>query len=264
MSDEETEHPFVPAPTRIFHARVLRRGMVTPHMAEVTLVGDDLIGLPDLGPDAFIYVFIPHAGEAAPRVPYDFSWEDWRNTAPEERAVGRYYTIRRRRPEAGEIDLHMVLHGEGPLTSWAARATPGDRVALWGPRAAWRAPEGSDWFLLAADDAGVPAAAAILESLPADAGGVALLEIGSEDARQDLIRPPGVALMYLVRDGTEPGQLLREAVCATPLPASGVYAWAAADTDTTLAIRKHLRHDRGLSGATVCAIGYWQRAAEPT
>ena len=46
------------------------------------------------------------------------------------------------------------------------RARPGDPVALWGPRTAYAPPAGTDWYLLVADETGLPAVAAILESLP--------------------------------------------------------------------------------------------------
>ena len=42
---------------------------------------------------------------------------------------------------------------------------PGDPVALWGPRTAFDPPAGTDWYLLVADDTGLPAVAAIIESL---------------------------------------------------------------------------------------------------
>jgi NADPH-dependent ferric siderophore reductase len=45
------------------------------------------------------------------------------------------------------------------------------------------------------------------------------------------------------------------------MPAADVYAWAAADTATTVEIRDHLRKERGIAGQTICAVGYW--TAEP-
>ena len=43
---------------------------------------------------------------------------------PEEQPVGAYYTVRAWRPEVAELDILFVLHGDGPASAWAARATP--------------------------------------------------------------------------------------------------------------------------------------------
>jgi NADPH-dependent ferric siderophore reductase len=50
--------------------------------------------------------------------------QEWRN-----------YTVRRHRPEAGEIDVDVVLHDQpGPASRWAAEAPLGSDVGYAGPR----------------------------------------------------------------------------------------------------------------------------------
>ena len=44
------------------------------------------------------------------------------------RRVKRRYTIRHARPEAGEIDLDVFLHGDWPGSGWGASAAVGDEV----------------------------------------------------------------------------------------------------------------------------------------
>jgi len=262
VTDTTDEHGLENGHTRILKAHVLRKHLVTPHMAELTLQSDDFAKMPDLGPDAFLYVFPPRPGESAPDVDYDFTWEAWRARPPEERQVGRYYTVRRFRPDAGEVDIQMVLHGDGPLTTWASAAQAGDGVALWGPRAGFRSASAQGkWVFVAADDAGLPAAASILESLPSDTKGAALLEVLCADARQQIAAPAGVTISWLERGERTHGELLLRAVREASLPSEDVYAWAAADTTTTVAIRNHLRRERGVPGPAVCAVGYW--TAEP-
>lgn len=263
MTTAADEHPIEEGHARIMKARVVQRHMVTPHMVELTFQSEDFAAMPDLGPDAFIYVFVPRPGEDAPDVDYDFSWERWRARPVEERQVGRYYTVRRFRPALGEIDMQMVLHGEGPLTSWANGAGPGDAVALWGPRAGFRARSAAGkWVFLAADDAGVPAAAGILESMPPDAHGLALLEVRDDDSRQPLAAPANVEVRWLTRHDRPAGERLLAAVRAAAIPSENVYAWAAAETATTVAIREHLRKGCGIPGRDVCAIGYWTVVAD--
>src|SRR5258707_7783729 len=48
--------------------------------------------------------------------------------------VRRDYTPRRYDSAAGELTIEFSLHGDGPAAAWAARATPGDRAVIGGPR----------------------------------------------------------------------------------------------------------------------------------
>jgi NADPH-dependent ferric siderophore reductase len=258
--DEENEHPLVDTFARIMLVEVTRLGRVTPNIVEVTLAGADLAAMPRLGPDAFVYVFPPRNGSPGHPIARDFSWDAWRALPEADRPVGRYYTIRRHRPRQGEVDLHMVLHGEGPLAEWAGSARRGDPVGLWGPRAAFQRPPRQTSFLLASDEAGLPALAAILESLGPEAAGQAIIEASPETHTYPLDPPPGLAVRWLPRNGEEHGSLLREAVAATSLPPPPLYAWAAAEAAATTAIRRDLKA-RGLSGKAICAVGYWHHQA---
>ena len=48
-----------------------------------------------------------------------------------QRPEMRWYTVRALRPEAAEIDVDIVVHGDsGPGSAWALRAAPGDRVGF--------------------------------------------------------------------------------------------------------------------------------------
>lgn len=48
----------------------------------------------------------------------------------------RAYTIRHHRPAERETDIDIVLHGNGPLSRWAASARTGDQARIMRPRAA--------------------------------------------------------------------------------------------------------------------------------
>lgn len=257
MAEETDEHPIIDNQVRIMKAEVIAAAKRTPHLVEVTLRGDDFRAMPDLGPDAFCYIFAPRPGEERPAVDYDFSWDTWRTQDPDVRPQGRYYTVRRFRPSIGEVDFQMLLHGAGPLSTWAETAAPGQHVALWGPRASFRLPSNDAPLLLAADHSGLPALSRILESLPSDARGRAFVELDSQEDRQDTDGPPGVSVEWLVRGSTDRGALLMDAVSACDI-APGAYAWVAAETGVVGRIRAHLRGAKGMAPKAVCAIGYWQ------
>lgn len=254
--ETEEEHPILNNEARIMKASVARVSRLSPHLAEVTLVSDDFRRMPDLGPDAFSYIFAPRAGEEFPDVDYDFSWDRWREQPPEARAVGRYYTVRRFRPGAGEIDFQMLLHDTGPLSQWAAQARPGMRVALWGPRASFAPPSPTLPLVLAADHSGLPALASILESLPRAARGLAFVELDDARDRVEVETPPGVHLQWLLRTSEPRGELLVRAVIASEI-APPLYAWAGAENAAVNAIRSHFK-SIAVPARAICAVGYWR------
>ena len=73
--------------------------------------------------------------------------------------------------------------------------------------------------------------------------------------------PPGIALHWLHRGSTAPGEttLLADAVAALGAPAGDdVFAWVAAESGAVRTIRADLRARWGLGRAQHHAIGYWR------
>jgi len=108
---------------------------VHPHLRQITFGGGDLATTFDpVGPDCFFYVLLPPPGRTELGIDQTFTWEAHARMPVEDQPVGAYYTLRAWRPEKAELDIWMVLHGEGdhagPASSWAARAQVGDKVAL--------------------------------------------------------------------------------------------------------------------------------------
>ena len=92
--------------------------------------------------------------------------------------------------------------------------------------------------------------------------GVALLEVAGVAEEQPLAAPEGVAVRWLHRADTPPGEstLLADAVAALERPdGDDVFAWVAAESGAVRAIRADLRGRWGLGRAQHHAIGYWRR-----
>jgi len=241
---------------RHFSAQVTRVTPLTPHMTRITLGG--LEDFPGAGLDHRVKVFFPLPGEDRPVYPTgDDWWERWQREPV--RAVFRTYTIRRHRPELGEVDIDFVLHGdEGPGSRWASNARPGDHVGLWGPRAEYAPPPGTDWVLLAGDETALPAIGAILESLPRDATARVFVEVASPEERQHLDAPKGAEVRWVHRSD---GESLLAAVREAGLPPGRPYAWVAAESSAVKQIRRHLVDDRGIDREAIYFSGYWKRGA---
>jgi NADPH-dependent ferric siderophore reductase len=216
---------------------------ITPRMREITFSGG-LDRYSPLSPDQFLLVKLPTTGAT-------------------ETSAQAYYTVRRWRPDPGEIDMWFVLHGDqGPLSKWAARAKPGDQVALWGPRSSFDPPPSSTSLLLVADDTGLPAVAAILESsaLP----GHVIIETLDPGHAVDLDRSAGVSVEWTYRHDSEPGTGTRllDAVRRLDIDWNDVYAFGAAESRQITSVRRLLRQEQGLPMENVQMTGYWRRPVD--
>jgi len=194
---------------RSFRVQVSRVERLAPHFTSVTFAGDELGDFGTAGLDQRVKVVLPLPEIGFAAFPDGEDWYSaWRELPGELRNPFRTYTVRAVRPEQREVDIVFVAHGDaGPASAWAEAAAPGDEIVLIGPDE--RSPGrtvGIDWrpgnvetLLLAGDETAAPAIASILESLPADATGVALIEVPAAGDRLDVRAPAGVEVRWLPR-----------------------------------------------------------------
>ncbi|MER6437389.1 siderophore-interacting protein [Streptomyces sp. NPDC001185] len=269
----------VAAPFRFFSLQVVRTKRLGPSLVRVSFAGPDLEAFASDGLDQSLSLFLPHPGQAEPAVPFergDGWWEGWRELPEDVRAVMRSYTLRALRRDARGrttgIDIDFVLHGvepgaevpAGPASRWASRAAAGDRVVLLGPAVAdnrairFRPPADADLIVLWADETALPAASAVLESLPAGTRVRAWLEVQHDEDVQDLSFAADAEITWLVRDSGSP--LAADAVRAARMPsAERPYAWIAGESGCVKEMRRHLVRERGIDRRRVTFVGYWRR-----
>ncbi|MGW3413010.1 siderophore-interacting protein [Streptomyces sp. NPDC000888] len=265
----------VAAPFRFFSLQVVRTRRLGPSLARVTFAGPDLRAFASGGLDQSLSLFLPHPGQTEPRVPIELGdgwWQGWRELPDDVRAVMRSYTLRSLRRDPDEIDIDFVLHGvepeaetpAGPASRWASEAAPGDRVLLLGPaiednRAIrFRPPEDTDLVVVWADETAVPAASAILESLPAGTRARAWLEVEHTEDIQDLVIAADADITWLVRDDGSP--MAVDAVRAAQLPPSErPYVWIAGESGQVKELRRHLVGEREIDRRRITFVGYWRR-----
>jgi len=238
---------------------VARLADVTPHMRRITFSGRDMARF--MAREMHVRLLFPPAGLAAPEWPVP-----GRNGRPEwppleRRPAARVYTIRAFDPGRDEIDVDFVLHGdEGVAGKWAQAAEPGQVVGILGPGG--RDLDPANWYLFAGDETAIPAITRHLQSLPADARGVVLIEVSDAGEDQMLTMPPGVELTWLHRNGIEAGRskLLTEAVRGVVWPEdkSPCLAWLGAEAATAREIRTFWREDLGLDRDRMLAVAYWR------
>lgn len=254
-------------PYTLFRAEVVRTEQISPHMRRVTFTSPDLAGCVSAGHDQRIKLFFPLAGETDPVVPEGPDWwTEFRAMPDDIRPPIRTFTIRELRDD--EMDVDFVLHGDtGPASTWAGRATPGDRVAILGPDRRhspivgyeYRPSADTDWTLLAGDETALPAITAILGALPADRRAHVFIEVESTLEMRPLDCGADVHVTWLSRGGRPAtgGGLLREAISRTEFPTGRPYAWLAGESSAITDLRRHLVNDRGVDKENVYFSGYW-------
>lgn len=105
-------------------------------------------------------------------------------STPEGATVRRRFTIRAYDPAAKTIAVHVVTHGKGPGSRWAMNAEPGSEIEGIAPRGKVFVVPGAQVHLFVGDETFLPAAVAMIESLPASAvARIVALVASSEDER---------------------------------------------------------------------------------
>jgi NADPH-dependent ferric siderophore reductase len=214
-------------------ARVVRVGPLTHRMRRVTVQADSLIGLVTRpAQDVELYL-----------------------REESGRRVKRRYTIRHARPDVGEFDLDMLVHGHGPGSAWAAAAAPGQTVEFQGPRGKLEL-RSADWHLLAGDESALPAIAELCEALGPDEAAIAVVDVG--DAADELPLPERTEVHWVHRGTAAPGRpdLLADVLMELPLPAGAGHGYLMGETRAMVALRSVLEA-RGLQHDAIFVKGYW-------
>ncbi|MFF5984715.1 siderophore-interacting protein [Streptomyces olindensis] len=269
----------VAAPFRFFSLEVVRTRRLGPSLVRVTFGGPDLHAFHSDGRDQSLSLFLPHPGQPEPVVPLELGdgwWQGWRELPDDVRAVMRSYTLRALRRDPDEIDIDFALHGiepgaavqAGPASRWAARAAAGDRVLLLGPAVAdnrairFRPPQDADLVVVWGDETAVPAASAIVESLPAGTRARVWLEVPHAGDIQDLVTEADAEITWLVREeqGAEGSPMALDALRDAQLPpAERPYVWIAGESGCVKELRRHFVRERGIDRRRVTFVGYWRR-----
>jgi NADPH-dependent ferric siderophore reductase len=299
---------------RAFDCRVQTVRRLSPGFVRLTLTGPDLDEFGDTGLDQRIKLVFPRAGVDLADFPRGNGWyAAWRALPEHRRHPFRTFSVRAVRHDPAELDVDVAVHSldltAGPALRFALTAAAGDPLVVIGPDAL--SPEaariGIDWapgaaqeVLLAGDETAAPAIQGILGQLrcqnPALRGLAAIEVPCAADAvalAAECLGPAGIEVRWLVRDGVNRGDRLREAVLdwgarsARPGPGpaaddldgvdeedlwdvpdepidGGRYAWIAAEATVVRGLRRALVSDLGLDRGRVAFMGYWRRGrAEP-
>ena len=244
-----------PAPMAV---TVLSTQVLSPTLVRVMFGGDDFERFqPSDFTDSYVKLMFPRPGVRYPEplniaeVQAAFPTDEW--------PVVRTYTVRSYDRATKVMTIDFVVHGDqGVAGPWAATAQPGDRLHLSGPGGGYSPDPQAQWHLLVGDESALPAIAAAVDALPADARGHVLVEVPGRTSHIDLAVPSGVALTWVHADHHAPGARLVEWVAAVEFPVVDVQAFVHGEAGFVAQLRRLLRVDRALPKERLSISGYWR------
>lgn len=255
--------------------RVLRSERLSPSFQRVTVGGGEIDRFARRGFDQWFRLFLPTERGDALRLPDRDGLAGYARLLAMPKAVRpsmRNYTVRASRDsaEGREIDIDFVLHEsaetgdvEGIAAKWSLECEPGDSVGLLDEGIGFAPRADASWFVLVGDETALPAIAGICASLPADARGVAIIEVPCAADAQELDAPAGLEVRWVARDAapagsTRIGSLAYAELVALDLPDTTVHGYAAGESGLATGVRRHLVNERKLAKTSVSFCGYWR------
>lgn len=220
---------------------------LTRNMLRLTLNGEDLANFPDDAEGAYFK--------------FAFAGQD------PERPVMRTYTVANFRRDQQEIDVDFMLHGngvaDGVAAPWAQKASVGDKISIFGPGPATFINPQADWFLLVADMTALPALIANLSLLPKEATGYVVVEILSDEDRQDLSLPNNLELIWVVNPqaGSDESPL-QGAIEKLQWLDGQVSIWTACEFKTMKKIRQFYRDQDSVQKSHLYISSYWKKGLQ--
>ncbi|MEU6250283.1 siderophore-interacting protein [Glycomyces sp. NPDC047010] len=244
---------------RVMHAEVVAVEDLSPVLRRIVFGGPGLAGYPTSGVgDEYVRVLFPLGGEERPPLPEVDGDDIDYSTVDGDRL--RTYTVRG--VGEGTVTIDFVVHDGGLAAGWARAATVGDVVGINTPKPLYDPPAGLEWQVLAADNAGLPAALRIVELTPPHVATRLVLEVADEAHKVDVPEHPKLETTWVLGGNGHAPSCLDEVVRGLPRPDGTGYVWVAGETRALRGARKHLRRELGLPATAYKALGYWTVDAE--
>jgi NADPH-dependent ferric siderophore reductase len=230
---------------------------IAPRLVSVLVRGNELDGFAAAAPTSHLKVFLPAPGQDAPLLP-EFMPDGQPVPDDAPRPSVRTYTPRRFDQETGTLEIQFVVHGAGPASEWAERASAGDKLAVAGPGGRFVMDPAAERWWIAGDESAIPAIGTLLEALPASAAAEVHIEVTDADDEVELDSQAKTEITWHHRRNPDAfGAELDEAARAASI-ADGTKVWVACEAAAMRGIRRYFTGERGLPASSLVTRGYWR------
>jgi len=233
---------------------------IAPRLVSVWVSGDALEGFATAAPTSHLKVFLPADGQTAPILP-EYTPDGAVRAEDGPQPAVRTYTPRRFDEASGTLEIQFVLHGVGPASEWADRASVGDQLAVAGPGGRFSMDPAAERWWIAGDESAIPAVGTLLEALPDSAAAEVHLEVAGPDDEIELASAAKTTITWHHRRTPDAwGAELDEAARGAAI-ADGTKVWVACEAAAMREIRRYLIGERRLPASSLVTRGYWRLGA---
>ncbi len=240
-------------PPPFLHVVVEDTATLGPRMMRVRLRGEDLGRMETPQPAASVRLLLP-SPDAELETPV-WQGNEFLN-ADGSRPVIRTFTPRLFDPEAGRLDIDMVLHSAGAASAWIQQAESGDVAAVSGPARGYVIDPEVSLHLLAGDESAIPAMAQLLEVLPADTPVRVHVAAEAGFGRVPLPEHPAATVVWH-EVAEDRGEVLAAALRAEEA-VSAAAIWCAGQAAAMQQVRNLLFKEIEIPRSQAVVRGYWK------
>jgi len=250
MTDVRTRRP----PPPLLPIMVTDWAELSPRMLRLSFEGEGIRNLGVSDPAASVRLLVPMPGTTELVIP---TWEGNEFLLPD----GARPALRTFTPlhiDGDRMDLEIVRHPGGAVSTWAEKANPGTKAALSGPGSGYEIDPGAKRFVLLGDETAIPAIRNLLETLPAHAEVEVHIEAVHSEAELELPSHPQSTINWHVRASEADDSPLVVSVGEWSDVSPSTRIWAGGEASTMQAIRRHLHQSLGVDRDHTSIRGYWK------
>lgn len=240
--------------------RLAKREFITPNFIRLTLQGDDMKPYEVCTIGVNNKILLPRPGSKEVNLPkFDDETHDWIFPEDHLKPIIRTYTYRGADFEKNQMIVDFVHHGDnGPASAWAINAKLGEEIGVAMKMYKSELYPESDWYFLIGDATAIPVLSAIMESLPNDKKGVALIEVPTKEDEQSLTKPENFEVIWIHNSHPENGSELAEKAKEFEIPEGEKFAYVAAEFSTVKELRNYFRKELAWTKDELYAYSYWK------
>jgi NADPH-dependent ferric siderophore reductase len=175
--------------------------------------------------------------------------------------VRRRYSVRDTKPTLGQFSLWVTTGHDGPGSSWAQLAQPGDQFDVIGPRGKHVLDSEADWHLFIGDATGLASFYRIAESIEAPGRAIFIVEIDHPDDALTTTFEEGIGVtgIFVDRQGRakDDARGIFNGLAALALPPDHGHAYLFGEFHVIKAAKAALL-DRGMNDDQLSLKAFWR------
>lgn len=176
-----------------------------------------------------------------------------------EKPIIRTYTTRNIDFLNKTLTIDFVAHGEdSPASKWAINAEKGHQLGVLMKAKSKPLYLDANWYLLVGDHTALPVISVMLEKLPKETKGKAIIEVHSPEDILELKKPVGFEIEWIFNKNPGKEQKLIDAFSSTPFPDCSKYIFVACEYKSAKQIREYSRNMEDTHLSSFQILSYWK------